>query len=155
MNNKRKNPAIRVLVTGVGAIIGQGIVKSLRQSGFEVVIIGLDRTITPLARSLCDLCIEKPQVLEASTVYLEFWLQLIAEHSVDLVIPGLEVDVFFLDQHRQHLVTTGLVLNNSSLIDLTKDKWSTVQFLQRERIACIPSVLPENCASLTRLASFI
>lgn len=35
---------VTVLVTGVGAIIGQGIIKSLRKSNYLVKIVGIDRS---------------------------------------------------------------------------------------------------------------
>lgn len=144
MNKEINIATLHIVVTGVGAIIGQGIVKSLRQSGFDVVIIGVDRQITPFARSLCDLCVEKPKADETDSVYLNFWMNLIVEQKVDLIIPGLEVDVFFLDQHRQQFLNTRVVLNNTALIELAKDKWDTFQFLQQENFVAIPSLLPES-----------
>ncbi len=141
---------VKVLVTGVGAIIGQGVVKSLRQSGINIVVIGLDKNITPYAQTLCDICVEKPPVAEDSDTYLQFWLQLIAEYGIELVIPALEVDVFYLDKHRKQLTHTCLALNNSSLIHLTQDKWQMAQFLQRENIGWIPSIIDaswQDCLS--------
>ena len=41
-NNIFLKKDIRVLVTGVGAIIGYGIIKSLRQSDYSVYIVGMD-----------------------------------------------------------------------------------------------------------------
>ena len=40
--NEVDNSMITVLVTGVGAIIGQGIIKSLRQSRHPVRVIGIE-----------------------------------------------------------------------------------------------------------------
>jgi carbamoyl-phosphate synthase large subunit len=141
---------VRVLVTGVGAIIGQGVVKSLRHSNLAVVVIGLDKKITPYARSLCDLCVEKPAVAEESDAYLQFWGKLIEDLQIDLVIPALEIDVFYLDKHQKQLTSTCLALNNSSLIRLTQDKWQMAEFLHQESIGWIPSVLPatwQDCLS--------
>ena len=154
MSRELQTPTFCIIVTGVGAIIGQGIAKSLRQSGFDVTIIGVDKQITPFAQSLCDLCVEKPKVDEEDSAYLDFWMSLIVEQQVDLIIPGLEVDVFFLNQHRQYFLNTCIALNNPTLIELAKDKWHTFQFLQRAHVVAIPSLLPESWQEcLTQLGS--
>ena len=49
-----------VLVTGVGAIIGQGIVDGLRRSGRSVRVVGLDRNPDCLGPKLCDDFVPKP-----------------------------------------------------------------------------------------------
>ena len=116
--------AITVLVTGVGAIIGQGIVDGLRRSGRAVRVIGLDRNPDCLGPVICDAFVAKAKVAEDSPAYLDFWKQLLVDEQVHLVLPGIEEDVFFLDNHREALAgEVVLGLNTPNAIGYSRDKW--------------------------------
>lgn len=136
---------IHVLVTGVGAIIGQGIVRSLRASGHSVKIIGLDRSARPPGAGWCDVFVQKPVCDECSDEYLDFWQRMIRKENIDLVLPGLEVDVLFLDGQRavfekEHGACV-LALNHSALIALTGDKWLMHLFLVDHGMPAIPTMI--------------
>lgn len=117
---------ITVAVTGVGAIIGQGIVKSLRRSGKRVRIVGVDRSRRSPAPRWVDVFEQKPEVDEASPAYMAFWERLVREHGVHLVMPGLEIDAHFLHMHRDAFQRHKAIsaLNTPELIELTADKWA-------------------------------
>ena len=140
-SNRRECPT--VVVTGVGAIIGQGIVKSLRKCRQAVRVVGIDRNADSLGPHVCDTFHAKPACGESDTEYLDFWRHILASESVDLVLPGIEIDLFFLNDNRQTLEASGttLGLNTASLIDLARDKWSLTQALPQAGLLPIPSVL--------------
>ena len=116
---------LTVAVTGVGAIIGQGIIRSLRKCRQAVRILGIDRSSDSIAPHICDTFRTKPPCDEADMEYLEFWQQLLVDESVDLVLPGIEIDLYFLNDNREALSASGtnLCLNTPDLIDLARDKW--------------------------------
>lgn len=136
---------IHVLVTGVGAIIGQGIVRSLRASGHPVKVIGLDRSARPPGPDWCDVFVQKPICDERSDGYRDFWQNLIRKESIDLVLPGLEVDMLFLDGQREMFEKEHgacvLALNHSALIALTGDKWLMHLFLEDHGLSAIPTMI--------------
>lgn len=134
---------IHVLVTGVGALIGQGIIRSLRSGRHPVRVIGLDRSTRSPGPGACDVFIQKPSCEENTAEYVEFWQELIARERIDIVLPGLEVDLLFLDQHREILAQTGavLALNLHALIARASDKWRMHQFLVEHGLPAIPSVI--------------
>lgn len=142
MTKAGKSPA-NVLVTGVGAIIGQGIIRGLRSSGHSVKIIGLDRSARSPGPDWCDAFVQKPPCDEVSESYVAFWRSLVVDERIDIVLPGLDVDMLFLDRQRDVLEDgTGCVLglNHSSLIALSSDKWNMHQFLLQHRVPVIPTV---------------
>lgn len=143
-NSLRKG--ITVVVTGVGAIIGQGIVKSLRQCTRTVRVVGIDRNPHSIGPHICDAFYAKPDCDESSPDYLNFWQETLHKEKVDLVLPGLEVDLFFLNGQRQSLSATGatLGLNKSELIELARDKWSLGLELAKAGLVPIPSVLSKD-----------
>lgn len=83
-----------VLVTGVGAIIGYGVVNSLRLGRYALKIVGLDIYAHAVGQYWCD-AFER-SVPVADPGYLHFLRDVIARHRIDLVIPGIEQDVTFL-----------------------------------------------------------
>lgn len=139
---------VTVVVTGVGAIIGQGIIRSLRSSRHSVRIIGLDRSARSPAPGWCDRFVQKPSCDEESIQYLTFWEDLIVSEHVDIVLPGLEVDMLFLDKHREDLARAGaaLALNHSALIQCAGDKWHMHQLLLAHNMPVIPSAINVNWA---------
>jgi carbamoyl-phosphate synthase large subunit len=135
-----------VVVTGVGAIIGQGIVRSLRQSRRAVRVVGIDRQPQSLGPHLCDVFYSKPACEESSPAYLAFWQDLLAKESADLVLPGLEIDLFFLNAQRKALAAVGatLGLNQAELIELAGDKWLLGLELPKAGLTPIPTVLSQD-----------
>lgn len=161
MINRLKGHDYRtVVVTGLGAIIGQGIVKTLRQSGKAVRIIGIDRNADSIAPHFCDIFYPKPTCKESSPDYLAFWQDLLVKESVDLILPGLEIDVFFLNVHRRTLSNVGAKfgLNKSELIELAHDKWLLGLELPKAGLATIPTILSqdwEECVNKLGMPPFL
>ena len=119
---------MNILVTGVGAIIGYGIINSLRKvENLDVNIIGMDIYSDAYGQFLCD----KFFVAERadSLNYIEFINKLIESEQIDLIIPGIEQDMYRLYKS-QHLVKTKIVLNNDLLIKISKDKLATYDFFK-------------------------
>jgi len=142
----RETKPVSVLVTGVGAIIGQGIIHSLRNSGYSVRVTGIDRSERSPGPSLCDAFFKKPECDESHSDYLEFWVRTLKSEKIDLVLPGLEVDVFFLNRHRDEFrhLSVPVVLNHSELIELSSDKWLLGESQKRNGLRRIPSVIPKT-----------
>lgn len=117
----------KVLVTGVGAVIGYGIVRSLRKAKPETVVIGMDIYPDAVGKQWCDHFEQSPLVTAPG--YSGFLQEVIRRHGVDLVIPGIEQDVSFLGRESAKGKLNGFsarfVLNNPHLIPIAGDKWLT------------------------------
>jgi carbamoyl-phosphate synthase large subunit len=111
-----------ILVTGVGAIIGYGIINSLRRSGLDARIVGMDIYEDAHGRHLSDEFVQA--VPAADGGYLAFVQRVVAERRVDLIIPGIEQDLYALWDHREK-IPTKIVLNNDRCIRLSKSKLET------------------------------
>jgi len=137
---------LSIAVTGVGAIIGQGIVRSLRASNRPFRVVGVDRNSKTPGTHLCDCFEAKTSLNESEPGYLEFWCDLVRRHQVKLVLPGLDVDVEFLDAHRDTFKALGceLALNTRDLISQTRDKWEFGLLLERAGMPSIPSARPKS-----------
>lgn len=146
---------VTVAVTGVGAIIGQGIVRSLRSCGTPVRVIGVDRNTESMGAHLCDVFRPKPTCGERDEAYLEYWHTLVAEEGVQLVIPGIEIDVEYLARHRHVFAAMGATpcLNTDALLALGQDKWALAQALEAAggglAALAIPGVIESDWATCT------
>lgn len=105
-----KASELTIAVTGVGAIIGQGIVKGLRQSRYDVRIVGIDRSDCSPGPHLVDAFEKKPEGDEDSQAYLDYWARIIRAHGIELILPGLELDMLFFDAHRSFFAGLGVKL---------------------------------------------
>lgn len=138
-----------VLVTGVGAIIGYGILRSLRASGRDVRLVGSDIYPDAVGQQWCDHFAQAP--LTSSPGYVDWLERVLLDQQVDLVFPGIEQDVHFFSEHRKLFQRLGaaVVLNEAHLVELTRDKWLMHEELAG--IACplrIPSFLEGSFAEL-------
>ena len=140
-----------VLVTGVGAIIGYGILRSLRKSNQTVRLIAADIYPDAVGQAWADQFIIAP--LTSSPKYLEWIKKVIADNNIDLVMPGIEQDLYFFSKHREifNTLSTELVLNDQRLSELTIDKWLMHQELvSLNSEARIPSFLEGDFDSLAQ-----
>ena len=128
----------RILVTGVGAIIGYGIINSLRHSNLPLRIYGTDIYPDAYGGSLADHFI--PGVKAYSAEYRAFIECTVAEHGIDLIIPGIEQDLYSLFEHRAH-IPTRIVLNSELPIRLSRNKLHTYEhFAALGRAFVIPTL---------------
>ena len=136
-------------VTGVSALIGQGILKSLEQLN-GINKIGIDRRFSEYANQLCNEFYTKPSCSETSEEYLNFWKNLIQKHNLSLIIPGISHDVNFFKDNIESITLTGcrVVLNDLDLINLCSDKYQFHLHLVGSGIRAIPTVTTDRWSDL-------
>lgn len=130
-----------ILVTGVGAIIGYGLINSLRASKYNVHIVGMDIYDDAYGQYICD---EFIQALPAADEnYPLFLKNLIRDKKIDLVMFGTEQEIHRLIQEKEIMGEdySKLVINNQMIVDLSRDKWKTHEFLNENHMQCIPSYI--------------
>lgn len=141
-----------VLVTGVGAVIGYGILRSLRAARPEVRLVGTDLYRDAVGQAWCDSFIQAP--LTDGPDYLPWLQETVERQRVDLLIPGIEPDLLRLSRERGQLEggRCRIALNTPALVELCRDKWDLHQALVSAGAPCrIPSVLEGNFETLATL----
>lgn len=136
-----------VLVTGVGALIGYGIINSLRASQHKVRIVGMDIYPDAYGRHLADDFVRA--VPANSDAYNQFVLDVVDRFKIDIIIPGIEQDLYALHEVRSNLPVK-LVTNNELALSLGMDKLKTFQFLQEAGIAPIPTMYKASYAECVK-----
>ena len=131
-----------VLVTGVGAIIGYGIIKSLRMSKYECNIIGMDVYGDAVGQAWTDEFVKAEWA--SSDDYIEFLETLIRKKEIDLVFFGTEQEIERVINSENKYLIDKCVLNKKNLIDLSNDKWSTYKMLTAYQFPAILSSVAKD-----------
>lgn len=126
----------RILVSGASGIVGYGILRSLRALKAGHVLVGTTIHADSAAPAFCDRFELAPPTTAPG--YLDWLLATLRRHHIDLLIPGIEVDVYHWVKHVSEIRCTGAVplLNTPALIALCKDKWAFYQALKKAGLAC-------------------
>jgi len=119
-----------ILVTAVGAIVGYGIVSSLRNSGYDLNIIGCDIYDDAVGQYFTDEFIVSTAA--ADNNYPRFLKSLIDSKNIDLVLFGIEQEIAAVLENIEVLrgYEKKLIINNLEIITLCDDKWLTHQWLK-------------------------
>lgn len=114
----------KILVSGASGIVGYGILRSLRRSVEEYKLIGTTIHDFSIAPVFCD--IFEKALPTNHPGYTDWLCEIIRKYSVDMLIPGIECDMFRWNTAREKIISTGSfpLLNNSKLIGLCCDKWA-------------------------------
>lgn len=132
---------INVLVTGVGAVIGYGVIQSLRMSKYDVNIIGMDIYEDAVGQNWCDKFVQaEPAISEDYPVFIT---NIMDKYNIDLVYFGTEQEIHRLSDCRDDLggFFSKMVINSKEIVDLSKDKYKTYQFLKNNGFNYIKTTL--------------
>lgn len=131
-----------ILVSGASGIVGYGILRSLRKEVENYKLVGTTIYDFSVAPAFCDV-FEKALPTDHPD-YIDWLCSTIKKHSIHMIIPGIEADLFRWNEEREKLLSTGVfpLLNNSELIELCKDKWLFYQqLIKHEKSFVIPTVI--------------
>ena len=134
---------MKVLITGAGALLGQGIIRALRNSDLNATIIAVDPD--PLAAGLywADAAYLVPWATEPD--FLDQMERILARERPDVMLVGTDVELTLLSQHRERLekkYDLHLVVSPEHVVHIAEDKWLTYQFLRELRMDYPASCLP-------------
>jgi len=141
----------RVLVSGASGIVGYGVLRSLRQAAQPCFLVGTSIYDDSVAPAFCDVFEQAPPTNAQG--YLDWLLTILRRHSIDLLIPGIEIDMYHWAKHVPDIRGTGALplLNEPELIALCKDKWSFYLRLAQAGVDCaIESVLDQDFNTLVK-----
>jgi carbamoyl-phosphate synthase large subunit len=126
-----------ILVTGVGSIIGYGIIDGLKKSSIPTTVFGTDIYEDGYGGVIADHFIKG--VRADSDGYISFINNVINKHKIDLIIPGIEQDLYKLWENKD-TVKTNIVFNNELCIRLSRNKFCTFEYLSDFDIDLIPTL---------------
>ena len=120
----------KILVSGASGIVGYGILRSLRTSGLSLQLIGSTIYDDSVAQGFCDIFEKAPSTSDDS--YLDWLLGAIKRHRIDLLIAGIEADMYRWTECKSQIEAAGakIAMNTVDLIEQCRDKWNFYTTLQ-------------------------
>jgi len=143
---------MKILVTGAGAVLGQGIMKSLRQSSLDCAIIAADPN--PLSSGLywADKAYRIP--MANAPFYMDRMIELIDRERPHAVLVGTDVELLSFAEHRQKLEQafgTHILVSSPRVVNIADDKYETYRFMADADLDPPGSALPEDEGALRAL----
>lgn len=134
----------RIFVSGASGIVGYGILRSLRKSAHDLLLVGSSIFEDSVAPGFCD--IFERAVPTADPSYLDWLDGILEKHSIELLIPGIEPDLYKWSDNADRIQAFDrcIALNNLDLIALCRDKWLFYGEMRRLNLA---TVIPSSLSS--------
>lgn len=139
----------RVLVSGASGIVGYGVLRSLRQASQPSFLVGASIYDDSVAPAFCNVFEQAPPT--NAPEYLDWLLRTLRRHRIDMLIPGIEVDMYHWVEHIPEILATGAfpLLNVPGLVAQCKDKWAFYLRLSEAGVSCaIESSLESDFTTL-------
>jgi carbamoyl-phosphate synthase large subunit len=146
---------MKVLVTGAGALLGQGIIRSLLECKLDVEVIAADPS--ELSAGLYWVARRYKIPLAKDPSYLERIDALLARERPDAVLVGTDVELPILAQHRDALEGahgTHVVVSSPRVVAIADDKYETYRFFRELGMDCPDSALPGDEEALIARVGF-
>jgi len=146
---------MRVVVTGAGALLGQGIIRALRLSPLDAEIIALDPSPEAVGLHWADRGFLIP--MAADPGYLDAVRRTLRDVKPDVLLVGTDVELPALAAARAGLEAefgTSIIASDERVTEIANDKWLTNQFLREHGFARPASCLPGDEAELIDQVGF-
>ncbi len=122
----------RILVTGVGGGVGQGVIKALKRiPDLPLTIVGADMSPKAAGLYACDEALLVPAAKKPG--YIEAMVALCQQHAIDVYIPGTDIELEICAAATQTFQNAGIALLVSppSVVAIADDKYETAKSLER------------------------
>ena len=148
---------VNVLVTAVGGIVGEGIVKSLKLANMsnstpiKYRIYGADMNERAAGLYRCDCGILVPPASDPG--YIASIKKIIAEEDIRAIYIGSDIELVPLTQAKPDIESTSeavVITNPENVIQTARDKWKTFQFLKKNHLPMAMSCLPDEKEEFVR-----
>jgi carbamoyl-phosphate synthase large subunit len=146
---------MKILVTGAGALLGQGIIQSIRRSALGAEIVAVDPSRLSAGLYWADRAYLV--AMAVSPAYAESIHRVLRLERPDVVLIGTDVELMFFAEQRETLETeykTKIIVSPPRVVSIADDKWATVEFLREHGFTYADSALPGTEDSLIARVGF-
>jgi carbamoyl-phosphate synthase large subunit len=137
---------IRVLVTGVGGGVGQGIIKSLKLiNDLSIYVVTAD--MSELASGLYGGDYSYLVPAASDELYFDRIQEICFEEKIDFYFPGTDVELLNCSRFSSDLkkkLGVDIIVSPSSVIEIADDKYKTAEFLKENGFSYPETFLPEG-----------
>jgi carbamoyl-phosphate synthase large subunit len=142
----------RVLITGIGGNVGQGVLKSLRASSRSFQIVGIDMEILSAGFSLVDGYYQTPRTSHPD--FPSALRNIAKEEELEAIYVCSPSELQFFATHREQLESElglSVFVNPPEVIQMGSDKLQTAEFLAASGFRSPKTVLANDDEGVIRL----
>lgn len=132
-----------VIVTGIGGVVGQGILRNIRAMGIDLNIIGVNIDGVSAGNHLCDHVHQVPYAYDAG--YIEAMVKIEREHHAELILPSTDYETYHLSMNRAAF-NAKLAASPADTVAFCLDKYINFQRFSEAGIPFAASSLPSTYA---------
>lgn len=122
---------LTVMVTGAGALLGQGILRCLRMAKRPIRVITADPNYRSAGHWLGDFAVTIPRADDPG--YLNAVEVILAREQVGILLIGTDVELLIFSKERARLEAeygTRIVVSSPRVVEIADDKLKTARFLE-------------------------
>ncbi len=140
-------------ITGTGSLIGQGIIKSIKNSKYSKIykLIGFDYFKDTVGSFWCDKNHILPDIYK-KTVTEKKWLstliEIILNEKIDILFTGVDFELVPLSKNKKYIenkTRCKIIVSELGVIKTGNDKYLTYKFLKKNGLNFPKTYLPKNC----------
>jgi carbamoyl-phosphate synthase large subunit len=141
-----------ILVTGAGALLGQGILRLLQVSNFDKKIYTADPDPRSTGHWLGDYAITIPKVNQEG--YIDAIKEIVVLYKIDALLIGTDVELPIFAIYKEeflHKYNCKVIVSNQEVIKIANDKFLTATFLKNNNFPFPISVMANNKQELLNI----
>lgn len=131
----------KVLVTGIGGNVGQGIIRNIRNMDFPIRIIGTNISDFSSGNHLCDIFYKTPFAYEPD--YITRIKEIVEYEKIDLIIPSTDYEGYYLALENKKIPCT-IAVSPVSTMEIYLDKYQTYLQHKKNNLPFAESFLPST-----------
>ncbi len=143
---------VRVLVTGVGGNVAQGVLKALKHCGLASWVVGTDAHPLSPGLYLADRGYTVPMATDPD--FFDSFSKIIRNEKIDLVFVGADTETLPLAEMKERLekaTNARILVNPAEIVRKCSDKWETAQLFACKDLPHPDTVLAEDREGLEEL----
>lgn len=130
-----------ILVTGIGGVVGQGILRNLRAMEEDITIIGVNVSPVSGGNHLCDEVYQVPYAVEKN--YIDAICKIIGQHNVQLILPSTDYEAYHLSLSSVKIPAV-VAASPHEVCEFCLDKFLNFQEFDHQNIEFARSFLPSS-----------
>jgi carbamoyl-phosphate synthase large subunit len=140
----------RILVSGAGSLLGQGIIKTIKSCRDKYEIYATDYLQDSLGLYWAKKGYIMPDILKFrknETKWLSKIIRIIKKHKINYVIPALDFELPFFSKYKNIIEKKSkciIVVSNIEIINIFRDKWLTFKYLKNNDFLYPKTTLPSE-----------
>lgn len=141
-----------ILVTGAGALLGQGILRLLQVSDFSKKIFTADPDPRSTGHWLGDYAITIPKATDEN--YIEKIEEIVLQHKIDAILVGTDVELPIFSKNKTKFLkkfNCRVIISSEEVIEIANDKFLTAAFLEKNNFPYPFSVMANDKNSLVEI----